>query len=119
MLSQPGEVPAGLMADQAALCQQLLELGQSHLYADWPAAGEEEEGKAALLSQLDTLNSNYPGGLAAYVASARKLLSQSQRGDNPLGGWVPSVPTAGFDLEPGGGEEFAAYERSGLLEAAQ
>lgn len=41
------------------------------------------------------LDANYPGGLAAYIQTARSLLALAQRGENPLAalaGWVPAVP---------------------------
>ena len=38
------------------------------------------------------MNKNYPGGLAGYVQSARKLLKDSALGVNPYEGFTPSVP---------------------------
>ena len=70
-----------------------------------------------MLAQLAKLEANYPGGLAAYIQSARNLLGQSVRGENPLQGWSPSVPDDGFDLTPGS-DEFARHEERGLAEAA-
>ena len=60
---------------QQALAARLAgdELGQAHLFADWPAAGAEDERKASLLAQCAALDASYPGGLAAYVASGRLL----------------------------------------------
>lgn len=37
------------------------------------------------------MDSNYPGGLAAYIRNARKLLADSKAGKNPFTGYVPSV----------------------------
>ena len=70
-----------------------------------------------MLAQLAKLEANYPGGLAAYIQSARNLLGQSVRGENPLQGWSPSVPKDGFDLAPGS-YEFGRHEERGLAEAA-
>ena len=70
-----------------------------------------------MLAQLAKLEANYPGGLPAYIRSARNLLGQSVRGENPLEGWSPSVPDDGFDLRPGS-DEFEKYEERGLAEAA-
>lgn len=111
-----GPTPIGLTPPQKALVSKLLGLGQQHLFADWPATGTQEQEKAAFLTQLETLDSGYPGGLEAYIASARRLLGQSQRGENPLSGWRPSVPSTGLDLEPGT-PEFKSAEERGLLEA--
>jgi hypothetical protein len=52
------------------------------------------------------------------VASARRLLSESQRGENPLSGWVPSVPKDGYDLAPGT-IEYDRFERAGMALAGQ
>jgi UDP-sugar pyrophosphorylase len=81
-------------------------LGQQHLFAKWAARGQEVEAKRKMIAQLRLLDANYPGGLAAYIQSARKLLGMAQRGENPLAGWVPSVPSDGHHLEPGT-EKFA------------
>ena len=70
-----------------------------------------------MLAQLTKLNDNYPGGLSAYLRSARTLLSQAVKGENPLAGWSPSVPDDGFDLAPGT-DAYKAFEEKGLAEAA-
>jgi len=93
------------------------ELGQAHLFEAWPPAGQRDADKTQLLAQLATLEANYPGGLAAYIGSARALLGQAVRGENALEGWTPSVPDDGVDLQPGS-PEFAAFEERGLAEAA-
>ena len=53
----------------AALLESLE--GQSHLYSSWPKAGVDDDKKTQLLEQIAHLDSNYPGGLKAYIASAR------------------------------------------------
>jgi UDP-sugar pyrophosphorylase len=65
----------------------LRELGQDHLL-EGLTPGQLE----SLLGQAAVLDQQLPGGLAAYVKSARALLEQSQKGINPLAGCVPSVP---------------------------
>ena len=102
-------------SDSAVMQQKLEQLGQAHIFAAWKD-GEKDERKAACFAQLAALEANYPGGIESYVASARKLLLQSQRGENPLKGWKPSVPEDGYDLAPGT-EAFETYERRGLEEA--
>lgn len=117
----PTDVHACLPADASAahteLAVSLVELGQAHLFESWPPAGERDEEKRQMLAQLAKLEANYPGGLAAYIQSARNLLGQSVRGENPLQGWSPSVPKDGFDLTPGS-YEFGRHEERGLAEAA-
>ena len=119
----PGDIhvltclPADASAAHTELAASLVELGQAHLFESWPPAGEQDEEKRQMLAQLAKLEANYPGGLAAYIQSARNLLGQSVRGDNPLQGWSPSVPDDGFDLTPGS-DEFARHEERGLAEAA-
>ena len=109
-ISAGDDVKAGL-AEVAAKLEGLE--GQAHLYASWPPAGVDDDHKIRLLEQVASLDKGYPGGLAAYIASARTLLAQSQRGENPLAGWKPSVPADGYDIQPGS-DDFALYERAGL-----
>ena len=94
---------------EKAFASRLVALGQGHLFAGG--------GSKTLLAQLSMLDANYPGGLDAYTATAKTLLSQSARGENPLAGWRPSVPDDGFDLAPGS-EDYGRYEERGLEEAA-
>ena len=79
-------------ADTRALAKRFVQLqdaGQAHLFSEWPPAGTDDDKKASLLRQCKHLDDSYPGGLMAYIASARKLLGASQRGENPLAGWTP------------------------------
>ena len=89
------------------------EMNQSHLFSEWPPAGTDDVRKVALLHQLQHLDASYPGGLEAYIASARKLLSAAERGENPLDHWTPSVPEDGFDLAPGT-PAYREYELLGI-----
>ena len=38
------------------------------------------------------LNNEYPGGIAAYVENAKRLLRESLEGVNPFDGYKPLVP---------------------------
>lgn len=97
----------------SVVLDELTELGQSHLFSDW---GEgDEDKKAEFFKTIEVLNSSYPGGLKAYLESARTLLAASARGDNPLEGWVPSVPT-GESIEFAS-EAWVINEKIGFLEA--
>ena len=110
------DLSIGDQAYAATLCTD--DIGQKHIFDAWPDAGTDDDKKAACLEQCRQLDSSYPGGIKAYVASARKLLAQSQRGENPLGGWSPSVPADGYDLTPGTAD-YEKYERAGLALASQ
>jgi len=98
------------------LVGMLRALGQQHLFSKWAPRGSAVAAKRAMVAQLRVLNQNYPGGLVAYIGSARTLLGMAQRGENPIAGWTPSVPADGHALEPGT-EEFQGYEALGTLEA--
>ena len=116
-MSALSTLPLGTPEPQSKLVAELMELGQSHLFDNWPAAGEADDEKKQMLAQLTKLNDNYPGGLSAYLRSARTLLSQAVKGENPLAGWSPSVPDDGYDLAPGT-DAYKAFEEKGLSEAA-
>ena len=95
------ECVSNLSDEDRALAATLVnELGQAHIFAAWAAAGVDDEKKRAFFVQCRQLDNSYPGGMAAYVLSARKLLGESQRGENPLDGWTPSVPDDGVDIAP-------------------
>ena len=83
---------ASLGADAASLVSLLLREDQGHVLAAWRAgAPEQEAAKRAQLEQVRGLERGYPGGLAAYLRNARKLLAQSAAGDNPFEGMRPEV----------------------------
>lgn len=87
---------------------------QAHLFEK--LSGESAESHASrvtsLKSQLEILNGQYHGGLAAYILSALKLLKNSRDGVNPYEGWKPSVPSGArlaFDTKA-----FEEAEASGM-----
>ncbi|KAG5181643.1 nucleotide-diphospho-sugar transferase [Tribonema minus] len=136
-----------LSAEEAAMANTLLELGQQHLLEDWPQAGELDDRKHALLQQALHCDAQYPGGLAAYVSKARRLLRDSAEGVNPFEGYTPEGanpfegytpevdaaplaegvnPFEGYPPEMADGEalefgtpEFEAMEKAGLGVAGQ
>lgn len=63
-------------------------------------------------AQVRALEHNYPGGVAAYCASARALLKASAAGENPFAGLKPEVPE-GKSLEYGS-PAFIEAEQRGL-----
>jgi hypothetical protein len=84
--ANPEAPPPASRVQESALVASLTEDGQSHLFAPWPPAGERDEDKRRLLTQLAHLDSSYAGGLTQYVANARRLLADSQKGAR-VGGW--------------------------------
>lgn len=102
---------------EAALYDMLMGLGQEHLFQDWPAAGQEEDRKHAFFHQVAQLDGSYPGGIAAYVTKARRLLASAVAQENPFDGMTPSVPDG--EVLAYGTPEFADAERAGLKEAGQ
>lgn len=101
-----GEREAGLAEGGAWLA----ELGQAHLFD-----GLDADGQARLLAQARCLDAAYSGGLQAYIGNARKLLQAAQRGENPLSGYTPTVPTG--ERLTYGDERFEHFEALGLSEA--
>ena len=81
-----------LSDSQRELCTRLNSSGQSHLFAGF-TKGSSPAVRRQLASQLEALDKEYPdGGLLGYITNAKKLLEGSRKGENPLEGWVPSVP---------------------------
>lgn len=100
--------------DENAMIDLLLGCGQDHLFQDWPAPGEKDDDKKRFLAQARVCDQGYPGGIAAYVKNAKKLLRDSKEGVNPFDGWTPSVP-AGVVVEYGD-ETHVALEKVGMEE---
>eukprot|EP00545_Synedropsis_sp_CCMP1620_P009265 CAMPEP_0119009560 /NCGR_PEP_ID=MMETSP1176-20130426/4452_1 /TAXON_ID=265551 /ORGANISM="Synedropsis recta cf, Strain CCMP1620" /LENGTH=686 /DNA_ID=CAMNT_0006962097 /DNA_START=118 /DNA_END=2178 /DNA_ORIENTATION=+ len=87
---------------------------QSHVYADWPERGTDDEGKRQLGEQLADLDASYPGGLTAYLDKAKVLLKESADGDNPFSDFealVPEGESLSFDDE--GSMPFLEAEKLG------
>jgi UDP-sugar pyrophosphorylase len=104
-----------LSPDQIELAKILLENGQSHLFQQWPELGVDDKEKLAFFDQIARLNSSYPGGLAAYIKTAKELLADSKVGKNPYDGFSPSVPS-GENLTFGT-DNFIEMEKRGVVEA--
>jgi UDP-sugar pyrophosphorylase len=68
------------------------------------------------LDDCIALTATYPGGAAAYLATARRLLSDSKEGANPYLQFTPKVPE-GHRLQFGT-PEWDAMEEAGLANAA-
>ncbi|CAH9128460.1 unnamed protein product [Cuscuta epithymum] len=97
------------------LAKMLFEAGQSHLFQHWPMPGVDDDKKLAFFHQVAKLNTSYPGGLAAYIKSARELLADSKAGKNPYDGFTPSIPS-GENLTYGD-DSFVQFEEVGVREA--
>jgi hypothetical protein len=105
---------------ELSLANALLGCGQAHLFEKWAEPGTDDAEKHVFFDQLASLDAAYPGGLSAYVVTARRLLAASAKGDNPLQGWTPALPPAdaGTSLDPTSAESFA-MEARGLEEAVK
>lgn len=119
--SQPAQLPSQLAAkmtdEQHRIFKVLMEIGQSHLFTD-DFFREGNDSKAlALLDQVSTLDKSYPGGLAAYVKNAKKLLQESRDGVNPFGGYKPEVPEGINVTFPS--PKFTELEKIGMGEVGQ
>ncbi|CAL8468610.1 g8150 [Coccomyxa elongata] len=105
-------IEALLTEQDRSLVQQLIELDQEHLFLSWPPPGEKDTEKKGLLEQLQHLDRNYTGGLAAYIKNAKHLLEDSRSGKNAFEGFKPSVPD-GKKLDFGSAE-FKEFEELGV-----
>ncbi|XP_078428559.1 UDP-sugar pyrophosphorylase [Wolffia australiana] len=103
-----------LSPHQIELAKLLLSEGQSHLFSHWSDPGVEDERKINLFEQVARLNRSYPGGLAAYIRNARRLLADSKSGANPFDGFTPSVPSG--EVLTFGDDNFMNLEEIGLKE---
>uniref|UniRef100_M8BEG3 UTP-monosaccharide-1-phosphate uridylyltransferase n=1 Tax=Aegilops tauschii TaxID=37682 RepID=M8BEG3_AEGTA len=104
-----------LSHDQVELAKMLLNEGQGHLFEHWPEPGVHDDKKKNFFDQVSRLNSSYPGGLAAYIQNAKKLLADSKAGQNPYDGFTPSVPSG--EALTFGDENFVSLEAAGVKEA--
>ncbi|KAL5995747.1 hypothetical protein ACLOJK_025816 [Asimina triloba] len=119
-----------LSSDQIEFAKLLLAEGQSHLFANWPEPGVDDEEKRGFFDQSNRflqvarLNSSYPGGLGAYIRNARTLLADAKAGKNPYDGFTPSlnVLIQHGDVPSGemlsfGDDNFVKFEEAGIREA--
>ncbi|KAI4970844.1 hypothetical protein ZWY2020_001758 [Hordeum vulgare] len=101
-----------LSHDQVELARMLLNEGQGHLFEHWPEPGVDDDKKKSFFDQVCRLNSSYPGGLAAYIQNAKKLLADSKAGQNPYDGFTPSVPSG--EALTFGDDNFVSLEAAGV-----
>jgi hypothetical protein len=125
--SQESDLPPGLSSSLSILSptQQSLATklctgpkNQRHLFQNWSTSTSFDSQKKALLSKLQSIDESYPdNGLFGYLSNAQTLLAASQRGENPLEGWIPSVPKGErFEI---GTKEFWETEELGLGEVGR
>jgi hypothetical protein len=106
---------------QQTLATQLCNLpgttNQRHLFEKWSPDGNDDK-KKALIAKLELVDQSYPdGGLTGYLSNAIALLEKSRRGENPLEGWIPSVPKGeAFEV---GSDAFLSTEQLGLKEVGK
>jgi UDP-sugar pyrophosphorylase len=89
----------------------------THVYADWPEAGTDDEHKQKLAEQLADLDDSYPGGLESYLSKAKKLLKDSSDGVNPFEDYTASVPEGESLTYEDQQEDSTATEGMTFLEA--
>eukprot|EP00899_Mesostigma_viride_P007455 jgi/Mesvir1/16710/Mv15101-RA.1 len=104
-----------LKPNEVELAKKLVAEGQEHLFADWPAPGVEDFDKHRFFEQVDRLERSYPGGIAAYIRSAKNLLAASREGKNPFEGYTPKVPKG--EALTYGDDKHVHYEEVGIKEA--
>lgn len=124
-------LPAGLASSmslftpaQQQLATKLCTLpgttNQRHLFETWSSSSDSknDDKKKALMSKLELVDQSYPdGGLLGYLSNAVTLLEKSRRGENPLEGWIPSVPKGeAFEV---GTDAFLKSEELGLKEVGK
>lgn len=100
---------------EARCAEMLLSAGQQHIFEGWAPDGVDSARKREFFASVMSLDRTYPGGLRAYLANAKRLLSMASLRQNPLDGWVASPPEGGHVLQPGS-EEFDHYESIGVRE---
>jgi len=103
-----------LTSEEKKLVQLLVEAGQVHVFAPWPAPGTRDADKKRLLAQVAELERVYPGGLKAYVTRAKDLLEKSRIGANPYEGFRVSEPKDAVRLSSP--EDFKRWEARGMPE---
>jgi UDP-sugar pyrophosphorylase len=88
---------------------------QRHVYADWPAAGTDDDNKRCLADQLADLDASYPGGLSNYLAKAKSLLQESAQGLNPFSDYEATVPAGeSLSYDGQGTMSFSEAEQMGI-----
>lgn len=63
LLLDPPVYQSSTSLQDVKLVGALVAEGQAHLFADWPAPGEQDDDKRRLLAQLRHLDKSYAGGL--------------------------------------------------------
>ena len=83
--------------------ETLVEEGQAHLFAGWPASGEGDADKRRLLAQLQHLDANTSRTPASCCATPKRV-SRQGRGQGLLAGQAghPQLPPAGLFSPPTG-----------------
>jgi len=102
-----------LRKDEHELVRLILGLKQGHIFDNWEKGGIDDTKKHALFDQLKALN-NPPGSLENYLERAQKLLKSSAKGENPLDGWIPEIPS-GITLGGPFSFNFKNYQKRGIM----
>jgi UDP-sugar pyrophosphorylase len=115
--SCPGLEQHHLSARDTVLAAMLIESGQKHLFAEWPDSPQKDDEKAEFFEQIAGLHGSYPGGIPAYISSAKGHLAASKSGENPMDGFMPKVPEGKNVVFPS--KQFSALEARGANEAGK
>jgi UDP-sugar pyrophosphorylase len=105
---------------QRDMCLMLIDNDQPHLISHWPKRGRRDADKRRFLKQCFNLDEGIVGGIKGYLDRAKVLIRQSQLGENPMEGLVPSVPQgARLAHDEQGKAEFEEMEALGIKESAR
>ncbi len=104
-----------LSAEEVGLAADLLADDQASVFAEWGQPGVTAAQVHAFFDQVRGLNGSYPGGLAAYTATARRFLSQAASAEGAASSFAGLTPSVGSGVSLDmGTPEFERYEALGL-----
>lgn len=89
--------------NELAVLELLKELDQSHILEQFNKRSDSE--RSSFISQINNLETIYPGGLREYVNRGKNLLYQSKNNINPYADFTPSIPQ-GTNVNVGDSEYF-------------
>lgn len=89
--------------NELAVLELLKELDQTHILEQFNKRSDSE--RSSFISQINNLETIYPGGLREYVNRGKVLLYQSKNNINPYSDFTPSIPQ-GTNIHVGDSEYF-------------
>lgn len=106
-----------LSPEEAIFAASMAKAGQGHLFENWPAPGEKDAEKKALIQQIMQADAKYGGGIVQYIKNARKLLADSKAGVDAFAGFSPNIPMG--ETLTAHTDAWAAMEQVGLDSVAE